>query len=125
MTHLRFLILLVMALLAPVAHALTPDQAAAIAIGDTDSRIAALNKSAADADPELAPFVRALLDGEVKTADGKVYVVQGDKTAPDTAEDVINNNRMRGALEAALGALKLVSPDVQVRTEALDELRKQ
>ena len=114
-----------MALLAPVAHALTPDQAAAIAIGDTDSRIAALNKSAAEADPELVPFVRALLDGEVKTADGKVYVVQGDKTAPDTAEDVINNNRMRGALEAALGALKLVSPDVQVRTEALDELRKQ
>ena len=114
-----------MALLAPVAHALTPDQAAAIAIGDTDARIAALNKSAAEADPELVPFVRALLDGEVKTADGKVYVVQGDKTAPDTAEDVINNNRMRGALEAALGALKLVSPDVQVRTEALDELRKQ
>jgi len=114
-----------MALLASVAHALTPDQAAAIAIGDTDARIAALNRSAADADPELIPFVRALLDGEVKTADGKVYVVQGDKTAPDTAEDVINNNRMRGALEAALGALKLVSPDVQVRTEALDELRKQ
>ncbi|MDZ7857721.1 urea ABC transporter permease subunit UrtB [Sphaerotilus sp.] len=114
-----------MALLAPVAHALTPDQAAAIAIGDTDARIAALNQAAAAADPELVPFVRALLDGEVKTADGKVYVVQGDKTAPDTAEDVINNNRMRGALEAALGALKLVSPDVQVRTEALDELRKQ
>jgi urea transport system permease protein len=112
-------------MLAGASHALTPDQTAAIAIGDTDSRIAALNKSAAEADPELVPFVRALLDGEVKTADGKVYVVQGDKTAPDTAEDVINNNRMRGALEAALGALKLVSPDVQVRTEALDELRKQ
>jgi len=71
-----------MALLAPVAHALTPDQAAAIAIGDTDARIAALNKVAAEADPELSPFIRALLDGEVKTADGKVYVVQGDKAAP-------------------------------------------
>jgi urea transport system permease protein len=118
-------LLLALACFGSAAHALTPDRAAAIAIGDTDARIAALNQSAADADPELIPFVRALLDGEVKTADGKVYVVQGDQTAPDTAEDVINNNRMRGALEAALGALKLVSLDVQVRTEALDELRKQ
>jgi urea transport system permease protein len=99
-----------MALLAPVAHALTPDQTAAITTGDTDARITALNRIAAEADPTLPAFLRALLDGEVKTPDG---------------EEVINNNRMRGALEAALGALKLVSPDAKVRTEALDELRKQ
>jgi urea transport system permease protein len=114
-----------MALLAPVAHALTPDQSAAIAIGDTDARIAALNQATAEADPELRPFVRAMLDDEVKIVDGKVLVVRADKPAPDNAEDIINNNRMRGALEAALGALKLVSPDAKVRTEALDELRKQ
>ena len=99
-----------MALLAPVAHALTPDQTAAITTGDTDARITALNRIAVEADPTLPAFLRALLDGEVKTPDG---------------EEVVNNNRMRGALEAALGALKLVSPDVKVRTEALDELRKQ
>lgn len=123
----RFLPLLFSGLLWCVGavHALTPQQALSLSTGETDARIAALNQAAAEADPALADFVRALLDGEVKVADGKVFVVRGDATAPDTAEDVINNNRMRGALEAALGALKLVSPDVQVRTEALDELRKQ
>ncbi|WP_442774592.1 urea ABC transporter permease subunit UrtB [Sphaerotilus montanus] len=123
----RFLPLLFSGLLWCVGavHALTPQQALSLSTGETDARIAALNQAAAEADPALADFVRALLDGEVKVAAGKVFVVRGDATAPDTAEDVINNNRMRGALEAALGALKLVSPDVQVRTEALDELRKQ
>ena len=123
----RFLPLLFSGLLWCVGavHALTPQQALSLSTGETDARIAALNQAAAEADPALADFVRALLDGEVKVADGKVFVVRGDATAPDTAEDVINNNRMRGALEAALGALKLVSPDMQVRTEALDELRKQ
>jgi urea transport system permease protein len=123
----RFLPLLFSGLLWCVGavHALTPQQSLALAAGETDARIAALSQAAVEADPALADFVRALLDGEVKVADGKVFVVRGAVTAPDTAEDVINNNRMRGALEAALGVLKLVSPDVQVRTEALDELRKQ
>ncbi|WP_310462181.1 urea ABC transporter permease subunit UrtB [Sphaerotilus sp.] len=123
----RFLPLLFSGLLWCVGavHALTPQQSLALAAGETDARIAALNQAAAEADPALADFVRALLDGEVKVAEGKVYVVRGDVTAPDTAEDVVNNNRMRGALEAALGALKLVSLDAKARTEALDELRKQ
>ena len=33
-------------------------------------------------------------------------------TLPDDAEDVVNSNRMRRALEGALAALKLFSPDV-------------
>jgi urea transport system permease protein len=108
----RFLPLLFSGLLWCVGavHALTPAQALSLSAGETDARIAALNQAVAEADPTLPAFLRALLDGEVKTPDG---------------EEVVNNNRMRGALEAALGVLKLVSPDVQVRTEALDELRKQ
>ncbi|MEX8519449.1 MAG: urea ABC transporter permease subunit UrtB [Leptothrix sp. (in: b-proteobacteria)] len=117
------------------ALALTPAQAVAIASGETDARISALNQAAVDGDAALATFVQALLNGEVKVAGDKAYLLQGDQTVeagsqtaatlPEAAEDVINNNRMRGALEAALGVLKLVSPDVAVRAEALTELAKQ
>ena len=117
------------------AQALTPEQAHAIAAGESDERIAALNSAAASGDAALRPFVQALLDDAVKTAGGKAYVVQADgqaieaasgatATLPADAEDVVNNNRLRGALEAALGALKLISPDVKERTAALVELNK-
>jgi urea transport system permease protein len=38
---------------------------------------------------------------------------------------VVNNNRMRRELEAALAALKLVSPDRAVRAPAIAELKDQ
>ncbi|MFM2055960.1 MAG: urea transporter permease subunit UrtB [Pseudomonadota bacterium] len=134
--RLRFLILWALAaLFVWPAHALTPDQAGAIAAGETDSRIEALNQAAASGDPDLEAFVRALLDDQVKVAADKAYVVTGDKTVlagsnapatlPADAEDVVNNNRIRGALEAALGALKLVSTDLTVRRSAVLELAKQ
>ena len=122
-------------LIAPGTRALTPEDAAAIAAGETDDRIAALNKAAAQPDAALAAFVQALLDDGVKVAGGKAYQTIGGKTSlagsgtaaavPADAEDVVNNNRMRGALEAALGTLKLVSPDAAVRRAALTELAKQ
>lgn len=116
------------------AHALTGAEAKAIAVGDSDARIAALNAAAANADPKLAAFVQALLDDEVKIAGDKVLVVHDGKTTdaatgaeatlPESAEDVTNNNRMRGALEAALASLKVLSPDPAVRRAAIEELGK-
>jgi urea transport system permease protein len=138
--RLRFLILWALAaLFVWPAHALTPEQASAIAAGETDTRIEALNQAAASAGTDgaaaLEAFVRALLDDQVKVAADKAYVVQGDKTVlagsnapatlPADAEDVVNSNRIRGALEAALGALKLVSTDLTVRRSAVLELAKQ
>jgi len=115
-----------------LAHALSGADAKAIASGDNDERIAALNAAAAKGDPALAAFVQALLDGEVRVAGDKVYVVHDAKTTdaasgaeatlPEAAEDVTNNNRMRGALEAALAGLRVLSPDVAVRRAAIDEL---
>jgi urea transport system permease protein len=128
--------LLALACLLPFhAAALTTAQALAISTGDSDARIAALNAAAAGGDARLAGFVQALLDDRVKTADGKVYVLAADGSAvdaasgeaatpPDTAEDVTNNNRMRGALEASLAVLKVVSPDPAVRRAAIAELGK-
>jgi urea transport system permease protein len=128
------LLVLAWALQAP-AWALTPEQAAAIAVGDSDDRIAALNQAVAAGDAALVPYLQALLADEVKVAGGKAYVVRdgraqlaGSGTAAalaDGAEDVVNNNRMRRELEAALAALALLSPDRAVRVKAVADLKEQ
>ncbi len=115
------------------AHALTVDQAKAIAIGESDTRVEALNKAVATADDKTAAFLQALSDDAVKVAGDKVFVVKdgkgfdpvsGAETAmPDTAEDVINNNRMRGELDSALAALKLFSKDEKTRIAAIKQLQ--
>src|SRR5512138_1584450 len=117
------------------AHALTPAQAARIATGESDDRIAALNEVVAAGDAALVGFLQAMLADEVKVARGKAYVVRDGKaveagtgtaaTLPDGAEDVVNNNRMRRELEAALAALALFSPDRAVRAKAIADLKDQ
>jgi urea transport system permease protein len=124
----------VLAVMPWVAQALTPAQALAIAAGETDERLAALAEAAGAGDAALADYLGAMLGDELKVAGGKVYRVQGTAvtlvpegtpaTLPEDAEDVVNNNRMRGAAEAALGVLKLVSPYRAVRAEAVAELGK-
>ena len=52
-------------------------------------------------------------------------VTGADVALPDDAEDVINNNRMRGELDAALAALKLFSKDASVRAEAVAALQNE
>lgn len=131
---MRFLLMLLLAL-AGSAHALTPDEAKAMATGDSDARIEALNKAVANADERTAAFIQALSDDAVKTAGDRVFVMQNDKATdpvtgapvplPDDAEDVINNNRMRGELDAALAGLKLFSHDERQRAAAVAEMRKE
>ncbi len=120
--------------LAP-AWALTPEQARGIASGDGDERIEALNHAVAAGAEGLAPFVQALLDDAVKVSGEQVFVLQGDKavdaatgapaTLPAEAEDVVVNNRVRGALQAALASLQLLSPELALRRAAVAELLKQ
>ncbi len=118
--------------LATAARALTPEQVRDMAVGDNDARAEAIARSAGMADAALPGFLQALLDDEVKTAGERVFVVREDKTVdastgqpvtlPDDAEDVVNNNRMRGELEAALASFKLLSPDASQRAAAIREL---
>ncbi len=132
---LRLFLFLLFALVAGAGHALTPDQALRIAQGESDERIAALNEVVTAADPALAAYVQALLADEVKLAGGKAYLVRDGKAAdaatgaaaelPADAEDVVNPNRVRRELEAALAALKLFSPDRAVRAQAVAELKEQ
>ncbi len=117
------------------ARALTAEQARGIASGESDERIAALNQAASEGAEGLAAFVQALLDDAVKVAGEQVFVMQGDKALdattlapaalPADAEDVVNNNRVRGALQAALASLQLLSPDLAVRRAAVGELMSQ
>jgi urea transport system permease protein len=133
---LRRFVLCCLLLCAPLAtFALTAEQARAIADGDSDERIAALTAAAAEGAPGLGEFVQALLDDAVKIAGDKVFVVRDDKAVdaatgapaalPEGAEDVVNNNRMRGALNAARAALQLFSSDVATRRAGIGELQKE
>ncbi|PPE71314.1 urea ABC transporter permease subunit UrtB [Caldimonas thermodepolymerans] len=118
---------------AGTARALTPEQVRVLATGDNDERIEVLNAAVAAADPALQPLVEALLGDEVKTSGEQVYIVRGDAvtdavtgapaTLPDDAEDVVNSNRMRRALQGALAGLKLLSTQVDERRRAVAQLR--
>ncbi len=128
----RWICLLVLCVL-PNAYGLTPDQAKAIAVGEGDTRIDALRMAIVDADEKTVQFIQALSDDAVKLVAGKPVIVRDDKaidpvtgiaaTLPDIAEDVMNNNRMRGELDSALATLKLLSSDVVVRTAAIKTLQ--
>ena len=114
------------------AFPLTADVAKAMASGETDDRIAALQKAAATPDAATERLIQAMADDAVRVAGGKVFIV-GDKTidavsgaeatVPDDAEDVVNNNRMRGEIDAALAAVKLTSSDRNTRAEAIKTLQ--
>ena len=118
------------------AHALSAEQVQALAIGDGDARVAAIQKllTANDlaTDPTALPFLQALLDDAVKVAGKTVLVVTANEVRdaatgasvalPDNAEDVVNNNRMRGELEAAIAALRLFAPELAVRQAATKAL---
>ncbi|MEO5735024.1 MAG: urea ABC transporter permease subunit UrtB [Rubrivivax sp.] len=128
----RVVVALLLVIAAGRSAALSPQQALAIADGDSDSRIAALNDAVAARDPTLAPYLRALLDDEIRVASNRVLRVQGEAvtevatgartTLPADASDVINNNRVRGALQARLAALQLDSADMSVRRAAVEAL---
>lgn len=114
------------------ARALTAPEAKSLAIGDVESRIAALDAVLAAADAGTVALIQAMADDAVKVTDSAVFVmaegrgfdpVTGAPVAvPEGAEDLVNNNQMRSALDAALASVKLFSPDAGVRAEAVKTL---
>jgi urea transport system permease protein len=119
-------------LIAGHAYALSADEVKALATGEAETRIEALNKAVVQADDKTVAFIQALSDDQIKIQGDKVFWVQGDKTVdpasgatvalPEDAEDVINNNQMRGELDNALAALKLFSKDDKVRAASVKTL---
>ena len=118
-----------------MAHALTAQDMRAMVDGETDARIQALGKAVVQADDKTVLFLQALADDAVKLVGDQVLVVKGEQgldlltgksqALPDTAQDVISNNRFRGEIDTALAALKLFSPDAALRKAAVLALLKE
>jgi urea transport system permease protein len=134
MVRQKILFLCALFCIATAAHALSATEVKAIATGETDTRIEALNKAVANGDDKTAAFIQAMADDAVKVAGDKVLIVKDGKAmdpvtgaeaaVPADAEDIINNNRMRGELDTALAALKLFSKDDALRAAAIQSLLK-
>jgi urea transport system permease protein len=135
-TRLCQTLLMLCALVAAAgSHALTREQALALAKGENDERIAALAASLGRGDEGLAAYLQAILDDEVKVGADKAFIVRGDKTLdaatgaetplPEGAEDVINSNQMRREIDGALAALKLFSKDLAERRAATKALKEE
>jgi urea transport system permease protein len=122
-------------LLACNAHALTAQEAQAMAVGESDARMQALAKAVAQGDEQTAAYLQALADDAVKLAAGQVLVVKAGKgfdpvsgqamEVPPDAEDVMLNNRLRAEIDIALAALKLFSKDLSLRQQAALALLKE
>jgi urea transport system permease protein len=86
-------------------------------------------------DEKTAALLQAMADDAVKVSGSQVFVIRDGKALdpatgqevalPASAEDVINNNRMRGEIDAALSALQLLSPDVVKRVDAVKLMLKE
>jgi urea transport system permease protein len=105
-----------------------------MALGETDARIAALNKALGATDEQTAVFIQALADDAVKLAGDTLYIaregvvtdaVSGARVPlPEGAEEVVSNNRMRSELDTALAALRLFNKQDSVRATAIASLLK-
>jgi urea transport system permease protein len=115
------------------AHALDAPTVAKLATGDGDEKVAAIGALVASGDPRAAVVLKALAEGELQVAGARVLIVQGSGAVdavtgaavdplPEPREDVVVNNRLRRELDAAMAALKLLAPEVEVRRAAVKEL---
>jgi urea transport system permease protein len=104
-----------------------------LAFGESDEQVEAIAQLVAVGNDQAAVILQAFADGELVTAGKRVLIVKGDSAAdaltgaklsaiPADREDITVNNRLRRELAAALAALKLVSPQRDVRLAAAKEL---
>jgi urea transport system permease protein len=112
------------------------DSLAGFAKDSYSDTVTAIEKLSALADPRAAPVLRALSQGTLYVRKSDQAVVhareEGGKTLgaesatgkelgeikTDEFDQVRVNNRVRGALQAALGTFNLVHPDLQQRIDA-------
>jgi urea transport system permease protein len=106
---------------------------------DFDQTETGINEVAASGSPQAENILRALLNGQLmfSAAQKKVYI-QDDAgklfdagsgepitgAPPDDLDNVRINNRLRGAIDAALGTLTLLSKDPNVRYKAAQAVFK-
>ena len=104
-----------------------------LALGEGDERMDAIAALVTEGDPRAAEILDALGAGELQTAGKRVLIVKGNDATdavtgeklaalPAEHEEVVANNRLRGAVQGALAAFKLVSPDRAARFAAAKAL---
>jgi len=111
----------------PAVQAFDPALAKQLATEDSDAKLEAISKIAASGDAGAVPLLKAMQDDALQLFNGRLVIVAGSSVkdalsgetvaAPaEKLEAIVVNNRVRGVLDAALAALKLISP---VRDERL------
>ncbi len=124
---------LALALALPAQAALDAATVAKLATGDGDEKVEAVAALVASGEPRAAGVLQALADGELQVAGERVLVVKGEdgfdavtgekvSPLPESRDDVVANNRVRGEVEAALAALRLFSPEREARLAAARSL---
>jgi urea transport system permease protein len=129
----RACLLVLGALLSCMALAIDRAAVEKLATGDGEEKLAAISALVSAGDARAVTVLTALIEGELQTAGKVVLIVKGavavdavtgERIAalPAEREDVTANNRLRGAAQRALAALKLLSPDRAVRAAAVKDL---
>ncbi len=130
---MRTLLTLILCWLAFGACAQEASTVERLAFGESDEQVEAIAKLVAASNESSTAILQALAAGELYTAGKRVLIVRSDSatdavtgeklaTIPADKEDITVNNRLRRELGAALAALKLVSPQREVRLAAAKEL---
>ena len=116
------------------ALTVTPELAKDLALGDYDARVKAIAALTTTDGADALAVLQALADGEIQTVGEQVLWIKDGKATdlatgkavtplPESREDVILNNRVRGDLATAIAALKLTASDRAVRLAAAKELQ--
>ncbi len=117
----------------PSAHALDATVVEQLAASGSDAKIEAINKLVTAGDAAAIPLFKAMQGDELLLLGGRLVIVtdSGAKDAltgeavhapSDQLESIIVNNRVRGALDAAVAALRLTAPDRETRLAAATEV---
>lgn len=129
--------LMLAALPSRAAEPLTQDAIKALAGDDFDGKTAALGAIAQAAPEQASPILKALQDDTLQFAPGVgMVIVDGDKALDaisgkpvtvksDELESPTLNNSLRAMVDSAASTLLLQSPDIAVRSKAIDTLLDQ
>ncbi|HKQ31112.1 MAG TPA: urea ABC transporter permease subunit UrtB [Burkholderiales bacterium] len=113
----------------PAAYAIDAKVAKQLAAEDGDVKLDAINKLVTAGDAAAIPIFKAMQDETLQVFNGKLVIVIDGKVkdalsgevvdaSSDKLESIVVNNRIRAALDGAIAALKLVSPDRAERLAA-------
>ncbi len=113
----------------PSARALDATAVRQLAAEDGDAKLAAINKLVVEGDLAAIPLFKAMQDDALQVFAGRVVVatdgvvkdaVSGEtvNASADKLESIVVNNRIRGALDSAIAALRLVAPQREERLAA-------